>query len=365
MSSRDGSDRTGRPRRSEQPNQSAPSQRRGRDGQANWDIDPAEIDRYLSGRPSREQDSQRTQQSGGTADQLDRLQRAVGGRQNPAQRASRPPATTGREQFVEPDADAYDAAVPYDESHDDEEGYVEEEIRATPKRQQQKQSQRRPASTPRRQTRRAPRRQPEPEYADDEYDEELIQEPAPPPRRSRASGRQPDPQPQYVDRADAYDDELYNDDPYLDYDDDGNWNEPAPRRVARPRPQVKLSRPDMPNVTVPRAISEAAIIHDATALILIGVNVLSLIFMAAIINIRFDVLPQTIFTHVSASGTPENMVGRDAIWRIPLMCTMLTLMAIVAAWFFAQIDRFASRFILGAGLLVQFIAWIALIRYLW
>lgn len=371
MSSRDGPDRTGRPRRSTQPNQNAASQRRARDADSNWDIDPAEIDRYLSGRPSREQDSQRTQQSGGTADQLNRLQRAVGDRRNQApdhnnQQTFRATAATGREQFVEPEAvsvDAYDddTAAAYDAAVGDEE-YVEEEIRATPKRPAQRPVQRRPSSTPRRQT-REPRRQPEPGYADND---EVYEDQIPPARRSRAPGRQPQPRIQYVDQTDQYDDELYNDDPYLDYDEDGNWNEPAaPRRAARPRPQVKLSRPNMPNVTMPKAISDAELVRDRPALILIGVSILSLIVMAIVVNNRFAMLPETIFTHVSASGTPENVLGRDAIWRIPLMCMMLTLMALIAAWFFAQIDQFASRFIIGAGLLVQFIAWIALIRYLW
>lgn len=368
MSSRDGSEQTGRPRRSAQPRQNGTSQRQPLGAQPSWDIDPAEIDRYLSGRPSRDQDSQRTQQSGGTADQLDRLQRAVGRRQEPRtnepRRTSRSPSAAGREHFAEPEDDdtheEYDDSVVYTEE-DDGGGYAAEEVRAVPKRQPA----RRPASRPRQA--RAPR--PEPQRSYEDYDDQETENRTPPPRRTRVTGQRPAPPRQYNDATYAdqsdltYDDQLYNDDPYLDYDDEGNWNEPTPpRRASRPRPQVKFSKP---NITIPEAISNAAILKDTPALTLAGLNILSLMFMIVIVNNRFEVLPPTIFTHVSASGVPEDVQARDAIWRIPLMSGMLILMNLVAAWFFAAIDRFAGRFILAAGLLVQFIAWIALIRYLW
>ena len=69
-------------------------------------------------------------------------------------------------------------------------------------------------------------------------------------------------------------------------------------------------------------------------------------------------------THVSASGVLEDVRAEGALWNLPLMATMLTLMAIVVAWFTAPTDRFASRFVLGGALLVQFVTWVALIRIL-
>jgi hypothetical protein len=164
------------------------------------------------------------------------------------------------------------------------------------------------------------------------------------------------------------DDELYTDDPYIDPEYEDDWIEPTPRRSAsraRPRPQVRISKPNLPRPTMPAAISNAALVNDTTSLALIGTGLLGLAFMAVIVSNRLDASPEVIATHVSASGALEDMKGRNALWRIPLLTAMLMLMNIVAAWFFATIDRFAARFMLGASLVVQFIAWVAVIRYLW
>jgi hypothetical protein len=332
VSSRDGSDRSDRPRRSSQTGrqQNQPRQQPQGDTGATWDIDPAEIDRYLSGRPSRERDTGSTPparsprpdqgRKEGTADQLDRLRRAVSeGHETTQQRPARPRQTqrsqstqdvrgtqrsaTGREQFAAP-------------------------------------SQQQPL---RRQTTRQDR----------------------PPRRRDDVLRQ-DP---FAESPDVgYDDELYSDDPYIDQEYEDDWVEPAPRRSAsrtRPRPQVRLSKPNIPRPTMPAAISNAALANDTTSLALIGTGLLGLAFMAVIVSNRLEASPEVIATHVSASGALEDMRGRNALWRIPVLSSMLMLMNIVAAWFFATIDRFAARFMLGASLVVQFIAWVAVIRYLW
>jgi hypothetical protein len=39
-------------------------------------------------------------------------------------------------------------------------------------------------------------------------------------------------------------------------------------------------------------------------------------------------------------------------------------MNLVIAWFTAPIDRFASRFVIAAALIVQLVAWVAVIRIL-
>jgi hypothetical protein len=87
--------------------------------------------------------------------------------------------------------------------------------------------------------------------------------------------------------------------------------------------------------------------------------------MAFLVSDRIALLGGTIPTHVSANGDPENIKTRDAVWNIPLLAGMVMLMNIGASWFISRIDRFASRFLLSAGLLVHFIAWVALIKYLW
>jgi hypothetical protein len=202
-------------------------------------------------------------------------------------------------------------------------------------------------------------------------DEEPEPVPVRQPRRQQSVRRQPQasrqqrPAPRQPVYEDEYDEELYADDPYLTYDQDDDWEVPAPRRASRPRPQVKLGKPNLPKMTMPRSISQGELANDIPALAMIGAAILSAAIMAIVVSNRIDVLPLTIPTHVSASGVPENLQGRNAIWGVPLLTSALSLMNIAAAWFFARIDLFAARFMLGASLLVQFIAWVAVLKYLW
>jgi len=117
-------------------------------------------------------------------------------------------------------------------------------------------------------------------------------------------------------------------------------------------------------LTIPRTITGAAILADRTALGLIGVGIVSLIGMAVLVSNRIDALPAQIGTHVSASGVLEDFAARDAIWRIPILALMLTLMNVVIGVFAARFDRFASRLVLAASLVIQFLAWVALLRIL-
>lgn len=337
MSSRDGSDRTNRPRRSRQSNPNVTPPRRTPPASQSRDVDPADIDRYLSGRPSREEQGQaeprarRPRQPSGTADQLNQLQRTREGaaRQRPSQRPTRP-ATPGRQQFAEPapqpeadewyeDDEAFDDATsPYGAYEEDQ-----ADIDPTPTIRQRRQ-----------------------------------------PRATRSTYRAPRPAEPVYD--DEYDDELYNDDPFLTYaDDDEEWEAAPPRRAAKPKPQVKLNRPNMPKFTMPASISQAEIVNDIPSLAMIGSMLLSAAVMAIVVSNRLNVLPEIIPTHISASGVQENLRGRNAIWSVPLLAFALSLMNLGAAWFIARVDMFASRFLLGAMLLVQFIAWIAVLEYLW
>jgi len=316
VSSRDRSGRPGGNDRSSTSNKRIPEGNTARQNRANepWDIDPAEIDRYLSGRPTREQeaaDNQRSrrQQDTGTAGQLDQFQRQRS--QASRQQSYRPPST-GREQFIEPE-DEYPEDTYTRYSRSDDVGYDDEEYG----------------------------------YADDPY---VEPEPQRPPRRQVR-------RPVYHE-----DEELYADDPYLIYDDERA--EPAPAR-RRPRQSARPSMPAIPKVTVPKAISHAEIVNDIPSLSLIGAAVVSVAIMAIVVSNRLDHLPATIPTHVSANGIGEAIRGRNAIWSVPLLAGALSLMNIAAGWFLARMDMFATRFLLGASLLVQFIAWIAVIKYLW
>ena len=48
----------------------------------------------------------------------------------------------------------------------------------------------------------------------------------------------------------------------------------------------------------------------------------------------------------------------------PLMSLFLTVMFLVVAWFIHPLDRFAARFALGAAIVAQLIAWVAVIQHL-
>jgi len=320
VSSNDRSDHPGVPRRTSGKPGAAQN---AKDSQ--WDIDPADIDRYLSGRPQRPtaptqstrryRDAHRPQSAGtSTSDQLAQLRQMVNqetaARQRPqsapssgaARRASRLESTPARPSRVvraEPAPTAPEPVHDYDYSAERERD-------------------------------RLLRHDPYVTERDDEFDDYDA----------------------YYDETDAFDDELID--------------ERMATRGTRRSPSVpsmpKLSMPAMPRLTVPQSVSQAALFSDIVSLTLIGVGVLSLAAMAILVANRIGTLPESIPTHVSASGVLEQLRSRRALWNLPLLSTMLTLMNVVIALFVARIDRFASRFILGAALVVQFVAWVAVLR---
>lgn len=344
MSSQDGANRSRRtPRSSQQPRRPDTPGRRNQ----TWDVDPAEIDRYLSGRPSRSEQSAnrqpREEPRSSTADQLSRLRNAVGrGRETgavpPSPRQTSRPA---RREVYEDDVDtgyedAYPAANAYDEGPSPgDETYV----------------------------------------AYEDEDEVAWEEPAPPRRPARAAApratRQQRPAQRYEpETIDVYaeDDELYNDDPYLGYEDDQiDRHPPRSQRPARrpARQRATAPRPSLPSISLPKSMTDSPLLADMPSLVMVGIAIVSVALMSFLVSDRIQVLGNTIATHVSASGDPENLRTRDAIWQIPLLAGMVMLMNIAAAWFISRIDSFASRFLLAAGLLVHFIAWVALFKYLW
>ncbi len=345
MSSEDEANRSRRtPRTSQQPRRSDTPGRRNQ----TWDVDPAEIDRYLSGRPSRSEQSEsqapRQGSGGSTADQLSRLRNAVGrGRDTGDSPAPSRESYRATPQRAQRDEYEDDRDVGYEDEYADEDPYDVE-----------------------------------PGTGYDAYDEDEAawEEPAPAPQRrstrptaSRASQRQRPARRYEPEPIDVYeDDELYNDDPYLGYEDDQIDRRPPrssrpARRPARQRPA--MSKPNLPNIALPKSVTDSPLLADMPSLVMIGVAIVSVALMSFLVSDRLHVLGDTIATHVSASGDLENLRSRDAIWQIPLMAGMIALMNLAAAWFISRIDGFAARFLLAAGLLVHFIAWVALFKYLW
>lgn len=152
---------------------------------------------------------------------------------------------------------------------------------------------------------------------------------------------------------DEFDDETFDEEP--------RRQRPERRSLPTVRiPNVRMSRP-----TLPPAVAQADLVNDQASLGIIGLNVFSLGLMAVFVANRIDTLPEVIATHVSASGLLGNFTTRSAVWQIPLLAGMLSLMNVAAAWFIASVDMFAGRFLLAASILVQLIAWVALFRILW
>lgn len=163
------------------------------------------------------------------------------------------------------------------------------------------------------------------------------------------------------------DDDRLNEDPYVDYDefDDGFSDYDVPRPPERrPRPRPQLTMPSITRPTLPPAIAKADLMNDAPALGIIGAGLASLAAMAIVVANQAESLAPEFATHVSASGILENFRDESALWNLPLMAAMFTLMNIVMAWFISPLDRFASRFVLVGALVAQFLAWVAIIRIL-
>jgi hypothetical protein len=153
---------------------------------------------------------------------------------------------------------------------------------------------------------------------------------------------------------------------YEDQDDFTEYDAPqrpgwqrSPARSGGTAQRQPITRP-----TLPPAITQADLVNDAAALSIIGIGILSLAGMAILVANRADSLAPTFPTHVSASGVLEDFRSSNHLWRLPLLSAMLTLMNIVAAWFISPLDRFASRFLLAAAVVVQVVAWVALVRIL-
>ncbi len=195
-------------------------------------------------------------------------------------------------------------------------------------------------------------------YPGDAYDDQAYVQPSP--TRQRQSTR-PLARASSVEHDTSRVDSDYGEfDAYEDFDD--GFSEYDAARAPRSAPQLRM--PSITKPTLPAAIAKADLVNDAPSLGIIGIGLASLAAMAILVANRVDSLAPQFATHVSASGVLENFQGESAIWKLPLMAAMFTLMNMVIAWFVSPIDRFASRFVLAGAVVVQFVAWVALFRIL-
>lgn len=188
------------------------------------------------------------------------------------------------------------------------------------------------------------------EFEEDEYYEEPVRRRAP----ARQAPRQRQPEPEY------YDDDLY-DDPYvMDEDEEA----PRQRRSQQRRPQRPAGADrQKPSVQLPKALTEAPILQDRVALGMLVTLVVSTLAMIIVTLMQRDSLGPIIFTHVNADGGPEELRGSAAIWRLPIIGAAVAIINIVLAWFMSRWQQFLPRFVLGGGIGVHFVVWVAIIAY--
>ena len=138
------------------------------------------------------------------------------------------------------------------------------------------------------------------------------------------------------------------------------------RRARRPTGAGAATRPSVhvPHVTVPRFIAEGVLVRDRSAVVLVGIAVFSAALMAAILNNLTGRLDPAISIHIDAAGFPDRWASPTALWRIPLLAAMSTLINLAIAWFVAPIDRFAARVLLGGSVIVHLLAWVAIADFL-
>lgn len=190
----------------------------------------------------------------------------------------------------------------------------------------------------------------EDEYTGDDYFEEPVA-----PVRQSVARRAPRTN-QYIPEPD---DDLYED-PYVLDDED------LPRRPPRTQQRPARRQPQRPamNISVPAFIANAPIVQDSKALMIAGTGLLSLLIMIIVVATRNEDLGNAIYTHVNANGDPENLKSASAIWNLPLIAGMVTLISSALAWFLARWGAFLPRFLLGGSLGVQFVVWVAVFAYL-
>jgi hypothetical protein len=133
----------------------------------------------------------------------------------------------------------------------------------------------------------------------------------------------------------------------------------ARRRVARPRAAVTL-----PAVRVPSSISQSDLLHDPIALALLGGGAVLAFVMALVTATRVGDLPSVLVLREDAYGMATRWGPPKSLWQLPLLVTMVTLINLVLAAAVSRFDRFASRFLLAAALVVAVVAWVPVAHFL-
>jgi hypothetical protein len=128
-----------------------------------------------------------------------------------------------------------------------------------------------------------------------------------------------------------------------------------------PSPPVSVVR-SKPSSTSP--LLRPIILSDPVALLFLALGVLTTALMAVFILVRFQDVPPSITLHWTVEGLPGRVGTAQEIWILPTICGLVLIANFGLAWSIALFDRFAARLLLGSTLLVQVVAWVALLTLL-
>jgi hypothetical protein len=123
------------------------------------------------------------------------------------------------------------------------------------------------------------------------------------------------------------------------------------------------TRPTL-TIGMPQMVAGSPLVADQTAILVLGINVVSLVVMALIVGVRVGAVPSPTVLRLDAAGNPALWGPPTVLWRLPLASAAITIMFLIVAWFLHPLDRFAARFALGAAVIAQLIAWVAVIQHL-
>jgi hypothetical protein len=137
----------------------------------------------------------------------------------------------------------------------------------------------------------------------------------------------------------------------------GETSQPA--RRGRPASTRQFKAPNM------GAAVEFANQFERPIVAIAGVGIIGIVLMVATVAARQGQVADWFPIHLNAAGTPDEWGSPATLWRLPLMTVMVTLMAVVLAWFLAKRDAFAAQFVLASALLIQALCWIAVIHLAW
>ncbi|HEV2527574.1 MAG TPA: hypothetical protein VGT61_03855 [Thermomicrobiales bacterium] len=106
-------------------------------------------------------------------------------------------------------------------------------------------------------------------------------------------------------------------------------------------------------------------LEDPVSQQLAALIVLSLAALWVLVWVRSGTISAPIALGLDADGLVSQMGDATTIWRVPVVATLLGVMSMVTGLLVASHELFAGRFVLGMGVWVQILAWVAAVTLLW